>query len=194
MTETPHVLTILCSTRAQRRGEPIARWFVQIAAERQDITCELVDLAEADLPFLTTATPPTSPDSREAAARSWASRIEAADGFVLVVPEYNHGYPAAVKNALDHLFTEWNHKPIGFVSYGGLSGGVRAVEQLRQIAVELDMVPVRRQVSIQRIWAAIAEDGALREPPADQARGLLDDMAWWAKALREGRAATVAAA
>lgn len=194
MTDTPHVLTILCSTREQRRGEPIARWFSEIAAGRQDITCELVDLAEADLPFLTTATPPISPDSRQAAARSWAAQIDAADGFVLVVPEYNHGYPAAVKNALDHLFTEWNRKPIGFVSYGGLSGGVRAVEQLRQVAVELDMVPVRRQVSIPRIWAAIAENGALREPPVDQARGLLDDIAWWAKALREGRAAATAAA
>lgn len=111
-----------------------------------------------------------------------------------MVTEYNHGYPAAVKNALDHRFSEWSLKPIGFVSYGGLAGGVRAVERLRQVAVELDMVPVRRQVAIAQIWEAIDEDGNLRPPvPLQDAQRLLDDITTWATALRAGRPAIATA-
>jgi NAD(P)H-dependent FMN reductase len=191
----PHIQIILGSTRDQRRGPPIARWFAAIAAEREDITSELLDLAEFDLPFLSGATPPMNPDSRDEAARGWAAKVAEGDGYVFVVPEYNHGYPAAVKNALDHLFGEWSRKPIGFVSYGGLAGGVRAVEQLRQVAVELDMVPVRSQVAIARIWQAIDEDGNLRPPvPLQEAQRLLDDVVSWAIALRVGRAAVATAA
>jgi NAD(P)H-dependent FMN reductase len=134
----PHIQIILCSTRDQRRGPPIARWFAAIAAEREDITSELLGLAEFDLPFLSGATPPMTADSRDEAARGWGANVADGDGYVFVVPEYNDGYPAAVKNALDHLFGEWSRKPIGFVSYAGLAGGVRAVEQLRQVAVELE--------------------------------------------------------
>jgi NAD(P)H-dependent FMN reductase len=193
MPDTPNVLIIIGSTREQRRGEPIARWFADLASSCEDLTCELVDLATFQLPLLARATPLMSPDSRDEAARDWSAKIAGADGYVFVVPEYNHGTSAAVKNALDHLFAEWNRKPIGFVSYGGLSGGVRAVEQLRQVAVELEMVPVRRQVAIQRIWAAIGESGELLDPPVDQASLLLDDMAWWSSTLRDGRAAAAAA-
>jgi NAD(P)H-dependent FMN reductase len=193
MPDTPNILVIIGSTRAHRRGEPIARWFADLASTREDIACELVDLASYELPFLTSATPPFKPESRDEAAFEWAATIAAADGYVLITPEYNHGYPAAVKNAFDHLFSEWSRKPIGFVSYGGLSGGVRATEQLRQVVVELEMVPVRRQVAIPRIWAALDEFGELRQPPIEDARLLLDDIAWWARALRSARAANVLA-
>lgn len=193
MPDVPKLLIILGSTREQRRGEPIARWLADHASSREDLTCELVDLATYQLPLLSNATPPMTPSSREDAVREWAAKVTSADGYVFVVPEYNHGASAAVKNSLDHLFAEWNRKPIGFVSYGGLSGGVRAVEQLRQVAVELEMVPVRRQVAIQRIWAAIGENGELVDPPIGQADQLLDDMAWWASILRDGRVVTAAA-
>jgi NAD(P)H-dependent FMN reductase len=190
----PHIQIILGSTRDQRRGPAIARWFASIAAERDDISSELLDLAEFNLPFLSGATPPIAPDSREEAARGWGAKVADGDGYVFVIPEYNHGYPAAVKNALDHLFCEWSRKPIGFVSYGGAAGGVRAVEQLRQVAVELDMVPVRRQVAIARIWQAIDEQGNLRPPvPLRAAQRLLDDIGTWANALRVGRAAVATA-
>jgi len=188
MPATPHLLTIIASTRSQRRGEPIARWLAEIASARGDMTHELVDLASFDLPLLTAATPPMSREAREDVARGWARTIAAADGYVVVVPEYNHGYPAALKNALDHLFHEWRRKPIGFVSYGGLSGGVRAVEQLRQVAVELAMVPVRSQVAIPRIWSALSDEGELREPPLQAAHALLDEMVWWAAGLHSLRA------
>jgi NAD(P)H-dependent FMN reductase len=191
----PHIQIVIGSTREQRRGPAIARWFADIAAMRDDITSELLDLAEFELPFLSGATPPLNPESRDGAARGWAAKVAEGDGYVFVVPEYNHGYPAAVKNALDHLFGEWSRKPVGFVSYGGLAGGVRAVEQLRQVAVELDMVPVRRQVAIQRVWQAIEDNGDLRAPvPLQDAQLLLDDVATWASALQAGRAALARAA
>jgi NAD(P)H-dependent FMN reductase len=195
MPDMPHIQIVLASTRHQRRGEPIARWMADIAAARGDLTSELVDLAAFELPLLAGATPPPMrSDAREEAAREWADKIASADGYVLVVPEYNHGYPAAIKNALDHLFTEWNRKPVGFVSYGGLSGGVRAVEQLRQVAVELEMVPLRRQIAIPRIWEALSESGELRDPQEPQAGLLLDDLVWWARTLRSGREAATAGA
>ena len=133
---------------------------------------------------LTNATPPMGARSREPAAHEWAETVAAADGYVVVTPEYNNqGYPAPLKNVMD----ECGRKPIGFVSYGAASGGVRAVEQLRQVAVGLDMVPIRRQVAVARIWAALDEDGALREPPVAEARAMLDDLVWWAAALRGAR-------
>jgi NAD(P)H-dependent FMN reductase len=193
MADTPLIQIILGSTRDQRRGEPVARWLADLALDREDVVCELVDLASFDLPFLSGATPPMDPDSRDPAARGWSETIAGADGYVLIVPEYNHGYPAAVKNAFDHLFSEWARKPIGFVSYGAAGGGIRAVEQLRQVVVELDMVPVRRQVAIAGVWSAIGEDGKLREPPFKDAHALLDDLAWWAATLRDGRRAAAAA-
>ena len=100
---------------------------------------------------------------------------------------------AALKNALDHLYAEWNRKPAGFVSYGGLGGGVRAVEQLRQVVIELDMVPIRRQIAIPRIWEAITETGGLRDPNDEEAELLLDDIARWATSLRGGRKRATAA-
>jgi NAD(P)H-dependent FMN reductase len=184
---TPHIQIILASTRTQRRGEPIARWFTELAAARGDLSFELVDLAELSLPLLANASPPMSIQSRDGAAHQWSQKVAAADGYVVVTPEYNHGYPASLKNALDHLFSEWNRKPIGFVSYGASAGGVRAVEQLRQVAIELDMVPIRRQIAIARVWAAIDDTGALRQPPIDEAHALLDDIVWWATTLRTGR-------
>ena len=195
MPETPHIQIILASTRQQRRGEPIAEWFYAVASARDDLTCELVDLAGYRLPFLTSAAPPPMSDSaRDAAATEWSAKVAAGDGYVFVVPEYNHGYPAAIKNALDHLFSEWTRKPNAFVSYGGLAGGVRAVEQLRQVAIELEMVPLRRQIAIARIWEAVSETGELSDRQDAQAEALLDDLAWWAQTLRAGREGVAATA
>src|SRR3954469_16827099 len=192
-TATPLIQIILGSTRAQRRGDPIAHWLAGLAGARDDLSCQLVDLARFELPFLTTAPPPMRPDPRDPAAQEWSETITAGDGYVFVVPEYNHGYPGAVKNALDHLFAEWARKAIGFLSYGAAAGGVRAIEQLRQVAIELDMVPVRRQVAISRVWGALDERGELRDPPTADAHALLADIAWWGGALRDGRVAATAA-
>jgi len=185
--DLPLIQIIVGSTREQRRGAPIARWLAGLAEARSDLAVAVTDLADLDLPLLAHASPPMNDSSRDGAAHGWSQVVAAADGFVIVTPEYNHGYPAPLKNALDHLFSEWNRKPVAFVSYGGSGGGLRAVEQLRQVAIELEMVPIRRQVAIARVWSAIDEGGRLREPPTDEARALLDDLVWWATALRGGR-------
>ena len=142
-TDLPLVQIVIGSVRQRRFGEHVARWFAELAAERTDLRFEVVDLAAWDLPALTTPVPPMMGPSEDPAIRRWAAKVAEGDGYVLVTPEYNHGYPASLKNALDHLFAEWGRKPVGFVSYGGPGGGLRAVEQLRQVVVELDMVLLR---------------------------------------------------
>ncbi len=119
--------------------------------------------------------------------RRWDAKVAEADGYVLVTAEYNHGYPPPLKNALDHVYGEWNRKPVAYVSYGGPGGGTRAVEQLRGVAVELQQVPLRSQVIIHRPWPNVRDglfDGAQHER---QARALLDELAWWTGVLRQAR-------
>jgi NAD(P)H-dependent FMN reductase len=185
---SPHIQIVIGSTREGRLGEPVARWFAGIAAAREDMTTELVDLRDWELPFLSTPVPPAMAPPTDPLTRRWAEKVGEADGYVLVTPEYNHGYPAALKNALDHVFHPWRRKPVAFVGYGGPGAGVRAVEQLRQVVVELEMVPLRHQVGIARAYMAFDDDGRLRDPwHADDATRMLDDLAWWAGSLRTAR-------
>ena len=113
---------------------------------------------------------------------------------MFVTPEYNHGYPAVLKNALDHVYAEWNNKPAAFVAYGGKAGGARSVEQLRSVAIELQMAPIRQAILIPGVRRAFDEDGK----PADasyeqQADALLDQLVWWARALKAARGTTTTA-
>jgi NAD(P)H-dependent FMN reductase len=122
-------------------------------------------------------------------ARRWSHKIGSLDGFVIITPEYNHGYPGSLKNAIDQIYPAWNHKPVAFVSYGGLAGGARAVEQLRQVAVELRMVPTRDEVNI-RLVGFVADD---RGWPKDElyrkrATAMLNDLLWWTHVTKDGRA------
>jgi NAD(P)H-dependent FMN reductase len=189
--DRPLIQIIIGSTRAGRAGEPVAKWLAQLATARGDLTAELVDLATMELPWLTSSTPPAD-ERREQGAQEWAARIAAADGYVLVTSEYNHGYAAPLKNALDLLFAEWARKPVAFLSYGGASGGVRAVEQLRQVAVELDMVPLRRHVAIPAIFRRLDQQRHLIDPPVNEAQVMLDDLVWWASMLADARLASAA--
>ncbi|MBI3966262.1 MAG: NAD(P)H-dependent oxidoreductase [Chloroflexi bacterium] len=124
----------------------------------------------------------------------WGRVVDAADGYVIVTPEYNHGYPAALKNALDHTFVEWHRKPVAFVGYGGV-GGARAIEQLRQVVVELEMAPLRHAVHIlpEVMWEALAAaspvDPAVFASLEARADLLAEDLVWWARALAAARAA-----
>ena len=120
--------------------------------------------------------------------------IGQADAFVVVTPEYNHGYPAALKQAIDLPRSEWRRKPVAFVSYGGLGGGLRAVEQLRGVFAELHAVTMRDSVSFHMAWELFDESGALRQPAQSNAAltTMLDHLTWWATALRTARAADIA--
>jgi NAD(P)H-dependent FMN reductase len=138
---------IIGSTRPKRNGKAVGEWVYNMARERDKATYALIDLKEVDLPFLDEPKSPMQGDYKHTHTRSWSERIAPFDAFILVTPEYNHGTSAALKNALDFLYKEWNRKPVGFVSYGSDSG-IRAVEQLRQVVVELRMAPIRTQVSM----------------------------------------------
>ncbi|MCX4694794.1 NADPH-dependent FMN reductase [Streptomyces sp. NBC_01408] len=138
---------ILGSTRPNRNGEQVARWVLDIASRRADAEFELLDLRDHPLPHLDEPMPPSLGQYQNEHTRQWADKIASFDGFVIVTPEYNHGIPGVLKNALDFLYAEWNNKAVGYVSYGGV-GGVRSVEQLRLVAGELQMADVRQQVAL----------------------------------------------
>lgn len=172
---------IVASTRPERFAPVVADWFLGALADRPEFAVGVLDLRELDLPTDLVETP---------AVTAFQDRIGAADAFVAVTSEYNHGYPAALKTALDSVKREWRAKPIGFVSYGGLSGGLRAVEQLRQVVAELHMVSVRESVSFAQAKRRFDADGATNDGAAiDACARMLGQLAWWGAHLRTARAA-----
>ncbi|CAM5671831.1 2-hydroxy-1,4-benzoquinone reductase [Streptomyces tanashiensis] len=136
---------ILGSTRPHRVGDQVARWVLDHASRRTDARFELLDLRDHPLPHLDEPMPPSFGQYQNEHTRRWAETIAAYDGFVIVTPEYNHGIPGVLKNALDYLYAEWNNKALGLVSYGA-TGGTRSAEHLRLVAAELQMADVRQQV------------------------------------------------
>ena len=173
---------IVGSTREGRFGDTVARWFVGRAALNEALDIDVIDLAQANLPAVLTDTPP-------AEVQAVTERFAAADAFVIITPEYNHGYPASLKFALDSAREEWMAKPVSFVSYGGIAGGLRSVEQLRQVCAELHMVSIRDCVSLHNCHDMFDETGGLIEPvgPDAAAGAMLDQLVWWAVTLRDAR-------
>ncbi|GHJ42021.1 NADPH-dependent FMN reductase [Streptomyces sp. TS71-3] len=180
---------ILGSTRPGRNGEGVARWVLDVAAERDDAEYELVDLLDYKLPHLDEVYPPSLGQYQQPHTLAWANKIASFDGFVMVTPEYNHSTSGALKNAIDFLYGEWNNKAVGFVSYGGV-GGARAVEHLRLIAGELQMADVRSQVALSLFTDF--ENFSTFKPGDHQREALnttLDQVVAWSKALAPLRAA-----
>ncbi len=186
----PKILVILGTTREGRRGIKVANWAMKILSKINDANFEFIDLKDWSLPFYNF---PSSPSTEKGLYHSslqkkWAKKIESADGFVIITPEYNHGYSAVLKNALDYLWFEWNKKPVGFISYGGLSGGIRAIEQLRLVAIELEMIPIIESVSIPRIRSLIDEEGKLNvQSFDDRVEKFGESIAAWSKELSKIR-------
>ncbi len=182
---------IMGSTRRGRFSERPARWIHAMAAERDGLDAELIDLREYPLPFFDEpVTPSAARESYTApGVVRWTEKVKQGDGYIVVAPEYNHGYPAVLKNAIDYVFEAWQGKPIGFVSYGSAMG-VRSVEQLRLVSVELRMMPIRDALHIPPAIfnAARAADKAdalsLLEPLNEPAGILLDQLALWAGRLK----------
>lgn len=141
------VAIIVGSTRPGRKAEAVAKWVHDIAKMRTDAEYELVDIQDYDLPLLDEPTPPSLGKYTKDHTKKWAAKIDSFDAFVFVTPEYNHGIPAALKNAIDFLYKEWNNKAAGFVSYGS-AGGTRSVEALRLVMAELQIADVRAQVAL----------------------------------------------
>ncbi|GAA4233869.1 NAD(P)H-dependent oxidoreductase [Actinomadura meridiana] len=139
---------ILGTTRPGRVGPQVAQWVEKMAGTRVDADFELVDLADYDLPLFDEPRSPLTGEYEHAHTRAWSARIAELDGFVFVTPEYNRSIPAALKNAIDFLYREWNNKAAGFVAYGSNVSGARAVEHLRLIAGALQLATVRTQVNL----------------------------------------------
>ena len=171
---------IIGSVRTGRIAPKVASWLMSQLGQHKQISIDLIDLADLSLP-----------DSLDGGgdASVLAKRLDAADGFIIVTPEYNHGYPGALKTAIDTARDEWRAKPVGFVSYGGTAGGLRAVEQLRLVFAELHAVTVRQAVSLHWVEDLFEGNGELRDPGAPKAaRAMVTQLCWWAGALRKARA------
>ncbi|MEU0874764.1 NADPH-dependent FMN reductase [Nocardia brasiliensis] len=186
---------IIGSVREGRFGPVVAEWFVEHAGNHGAFEVDVIDLAEAHIPLALPEVPPAldpNPE-RPAGMADLTRRLTEADAFVIVTPDYNRSIPAALKAVIDWHFTQWDSKAIGFVGYSGLSGGLLAIEHLRQIFNELNAHTVRNYVSFPRYYLLFDEQGKLRDPeePAAAAQAMLGQLHWWAEALSTARAVTV---
>ncbi|MEV5613733.1 NAD(P)H-dependent oxidoreductase [Streptomyces sp. NPDC052225] len=182
------VAVLVGSTREGRFAPVVTRWLTGQLAQRADLFADVVDLAETPLPTVLPAFGEQPPPGTAEALATVSPRLAAADAFVLVTPEYNHSFPASLKNAIDWHNTEWHGKPVAFVSYGGLSGGLRAVEQLRVVMAELNATTIRNTVSFHNAYGAFDADGRVDDPAVDAAaKAMLDQLTWWAHALRDAK-------
>lgn len=186
------IKVIIGSTRAGRFSEHPAAWIAALAKAHPEFDVETLDLKDYPMPLFDEA---ASPAYREGipgnpVAAKWEAKIAEADGFIMVTPEYNHGTSAVLKNAIDWTYHAWNNKIVGFVAYGSV-GGARAVEQLRQVAVEVQMASVRNAVHINAPWL-LTENNSLKAGAFDSykeaAEGMLSQLSWWTRALKNARA------
>lgn len=192
MSDTLNVKVILGSTREGRFSDKPGAWIAGMLGDREGVTAEVLDLRDYEMPFFEEEETPsykTKPYAHPAVA-AWTAKIKEADAYVIIAPEYNHGYPAVLKNALDYAYQEWNNKPVAFVTYGSAMGA-RSVEQLRMVAVELQMAPIRNAVhmpyeTIVRVGKGEAAEAVL-SAYEDRANGLADQLLWWARALKQAR-------
>ena len=190
--EKPKIGIVISTTREGRSGDKPARWILDAGSERTDLDLEIVDLRNYPLPFFGETGPRDHDASSDtAAAPRWRRKVAELDGYLFVTAEYNHSVPAVLKNALDHAYAEFNRKPAAFVGYGGVGGGARAVEQLRLICVELQMAPTRTAVHVggEPFLGALQGDRELSDFNFlnESAAATLDELAWWAHALKAGR-------
>lgn len=195
MSSKPKIGVIIGSTRPTRFADTPAKWILKQARERDDVDVELIDLRDHPLPFFDEIASNRWVPSQNADAVRWQETIAKYDGFIFVVAEYNHSIPAVLKNALDQAYKEWEHKPFTAIGYGGV-GAARAVEHLRLIGIELEMVSTRSAVHIGG-GDFIAIHPAFGKKPIEEieanllpaAKNALDELAWWARATMAAKAA-----
>jgi NAD(P)H-dependent FMN reductase len=181
----PVLNVITASTRPGRIGPAIAEWFVGHARAHGGFAVETTDLAALDLPMLDEPNHPAAKQYTRPHTQAWSEVVERADAFVLVMPEYNFGYSAPLKNALDYLYREWNYKPVGTVSYGGVSGGLRATQSLRPVLVSLRMHPINDAVIVPFAAQRVADGVFTADERLDRsALAMLDELAKVAPVLQ----------
>jgi NAD(P)H-dependent FMN reductase len=173
----PKLLVVVASTRPGRVGPVVADWFLARAKDHAGFDVEVADLAELNLPMMDEPHHPRLKRYEHEHTKNWSAIVESADAFVFVMPEYNYTFTAPLKNAIDYLHGEWAYKPVGFVSYGGLSGGLRAVQSLKGVVTTLNMFPLAASVALPFVPSLIT-DGALHpnELTEGSAKTMLDEL------------------
>jgi NAD(P)H-dependent FMN reductase len=182
---------IVGSTRPNRFGPQVAQWLKGLAADYRDATFELVDLADINLPLLDEPQPASvaAGNYTQEHTKAWSKIIDEADGFIIVTPEYNYGVPAPLKNAIDFLDKEWQHKPVAFVSYGADAGGARSVENFRSTVGWLQMYDLKAHILIPNYWAQLDDNGIWQplEGYAKDAERIFRDITFWAEQFKVAR-------
>lgn len=187
------LMIIVASTRPGRVGRPIADWFIHETEEFGGFEIDVADLAEVNLPFVDEPNHPRLRQYTKQHTKDWSARVGAADAFVFVMPEYNYGFNAPLKNALDFLVQEWAYKPVGFVGYGGIAGGTRAIQLLKPVLSSLKLYPLVEIVNIAWVNKYI-QDGVFQADDGQHvaARAMLEELKRFSSALEAMRATTCA--
>ena len=186
----PKLYVICVSTRPNRAGFPLAKWTFEVAKAHGGFDVELVDLREVGLPLFDEPKHPRLREYVHEHTKRWSAKIDAADAFIFVTPEYNHGTPPSLINALDYLVHEWAHKPVSFVSYGGPAGGTRAVQMVKPMLIALKMTPLQESLMVPFFAKSIDADQVFRpgELQETNAKLMLDALLMWTTALAALRA------
>jgi NAD(P)H-dependent FMN reductase len=186
----PVLQVIIGSTRPGRVGSAVADWIIDRARAHGDFEVEVADLAVLNLPIFDEPNHPRLRRYVNQHTKDWSEIVGRSDAFIFVIPEYNYGFNAATKNAIDYLHQEWQNKPAGIVSYGGVAAGTRAAQMLKQVMSALKIVPVTDSVNIPFVSEKLDEDGRLKpnEIMEGAAAAMLDELARWTQALRPLRA------
>jgi NAD(P)H-dependent FMN reductase len=185
----PVLRIIIGSTRPGRVGPAVADWIARRADEHGGFQVEVTDLAELDLPMFNEPNHPRLRQYAHQHTKDWSALIDGSDAFIFVTPEYNYGFNAALKNAIDYLHGEWQHKAAGIVSYGGVAAGTRATQMLKQVLTSLKIMPVPESVNIPFVRGLLDEDGRLKptEVMESSATAMLDEVLRWTESLRQLR-------
>jgi NAD(P)H-dependent FMN reductase len=179
---------ITSTTRPGRKGIFIAKWIESLAKASGKFDVELLDLAEINLPFMDEPNHPRVQEYQHEHTKNWSAHIDSADAFIVVLSEYNFSMPAPIKNAFDYLYNEWTNKPLAIVSYGGISGGLRSAQMLKQVVTALNMMPIAEGVNVPFFTKYIHEDVfSPEEPVVKSAHLMLRELERWSDALKPMR-------
>src|SRR3954469_14176124 len=176
-----NIKIITSTTREGRKGIAVANWITELVKQTNRFNVELLDLLDINLPFMDEPHHPRLQQYQHEHTKRWSEKINAADGFIIVLSEYNFGFPAPIKNAIDYLFNEWKYKPVAFVSYGGVSGGLRSTQMLKQVVTAVSMMPVVDQVNIPFFANLIDDTGTFvpGESITKSADAMLNELERW---------------
>lgn len=196
-TRKPQLLVIIASVRDGRVGRHVGDWFIELADKHGAFDVRIADLKEIDLPLMTEPNHPSQKQYTQDKTWEWSRTVEAADAYVFVMPEYNYFATAPLISAIDYLVHEWAYKPVGLVSYGGVSGGLRAAQSIKPLITSMNMMPLKEGVMIQFVSQHVDKERGVFTPidsHESSATVMLDSLARWEQSMRPLREGQLSAA